>query len=128
MVGLARREHLYTVPEMPVRPDSLYGVSKAFGEALGRYYADAHGLSVICLRIGSFQPAPRSQRMLATWLSPRDCAQLVWRSIESALPFGIFYGISGNTRRYWDISNAQHLLGYQPEDDAERYAAEITAK
>lgn len=128
VTGWYEREGIYTRPEMPVRPDSLYGVSKAFGEALGRYYVDAFGLSVICLRIGSFQPKPRNERMLATWLSPRDCAQLVWRGIEADVPFGIFYGISGNTRRYWDISSAQEVLGYRPEDDAEAYAAEVLGR
>lgn len=127
VTGWYEREGVYTRPDMPVRPDSLYGVSKAFGEALGRYYADAYGLSVICLRIGSFQPRPSNPRALSTWLSPRDCAQLVWRSVETSLQFGTFYGISGNTRRYWDISNAQELLGYQPEDDAEAYATGLLA-
>ena len=110
---------------MPVRPDSFYGVSKACGEVLARYYADALGLSVICLRIGSFQAEPRNARMLATWLSPRDCAQLIGRSVETDLRFGIFYGISGNTRRCWDISEARRLLGYEPQDDAEDHAARV---
>lgn len=123
--GYYERERTYTTPEMPVRPDSYYGVSKCFGEAMGRYYADAHGLSVICLRIGSFQPKPRGERQLATWISHRDMGQLVWRSLEAAIPFGIYYGISGNTRAYWDIANAREQLGYAPEDDAEAYAAEL---
>jgi nucleoside-diphosphate-sugar epimerase len=109
-------------PDMPIRPDSYYGASKAFGEALARYYVDEHGLEVICLRIGSYQPAPRGVRQLSTWLSPRDMAQLTWRAIESPLTWGIFYAISGNARRYWDIGPTQDQLGYQPEDDAERYA------
>jgi uronate dehydrogenase len=123
--GYYEREGTYTTPDMPVRPDSYYGVSKCFGEAMGRYYADAHGLSVICLRIGSFQPRPRGERQLATWISHRDIGQLVWRSLEAAVPFGIYYGISGNTRAYWDIANAREQLGYAPEDDAEAYAAEV---
>ena len=109
---------------MPERPDSYYGVSKAFGEDLGRYYVDAFGMEIICLRIGSLQPdeAVRerdSDRILSTWLSYRDCVQLVWRSIEADVSFGIYYGISGNTRAYWDLSNAREELGYDPEDDAE---------
>lgn len=125
--GFYEKAQVYTTPEMPVRPDSYYGVSKAFGESLGRYYVDAFGLSVICLRIGSFQPKPRGERQLSTWISHRDMSQLVWRSIETALPFGVFYGISGNTRAYWDISNARELLDYQPADDAETHAAEVLA-
>ena len=126
--GFYEKEHVYTTPEMPARPDSYYGVSKAFGEDLGRYYADAFGLSVICLRIGSFQPRPRGARQLSTWLSYRDMAQLARRSIESEVKFGIYYGISGNTRAYWDIASARSELGYAPEDNAETYAAEVLAE
>jgi uronate dehydrogenase len=128
VTGYYEKEGVYTTPEMPERPDSLYGVSKAFGEDLGRFYADQHGLAVICLRIGSFLPEEavrnrRGDRVLSTWLSPRDCAQLVWRGIEAKeVKFGIFYGISGNKRAYWDTGNARQLLGYAPEDDAERFA------
>lgn len=128
--GYYEKESTYTTPEMPVRPDSYYGVSKVFGEALGRYYADAHGISVICLRIGSFQPAPRGKRQLSTWISHRDTAQLVWRGIEAdpeRVPYLLCYGISGNTRAYWDISNAREVLGYAPEDDAETHAEEVLA-
>jgi uronate dehydrogenase len=126
--GWYEREGTYVQPEMPVRPDSLYGVSKAFGEALGRYYSDAFGMSVVCLRIGSFLAKPTTVRALSTWLSHRDCAQLVLRSLESDLPFGVFYGISGNRRRYWDISSAESVLGYSPEDDAENHAAEVEGR
>jgi nucleoside-diphosphate-sugar epimerase len=112
-------------PDMPVRPDGFYGASKAFGEALARFYVDEHGLEVICLRIGSWLPEPKNVRNLSTWLSPRDMAQLAWRSIETPLTWGIFYAISGNKRRYWDIGPTQELLGYAPEDDAERYADRV---
>ena len=126
--GWYEHEGIYTTPEMPVRPDSLYGASKAFGEALGRYYSDAFGLAVVCLRIGSFLPKPTSVRALSTWLSYRDCAQLVLRSLEADVRFGIFYGISKNRRRYWDISSAEEILGYHPEDDAEAFAAEVEGR
>lgn len=127
VTGFYEQEGVYTTPEMPERPDSFYGASKAFGEDLGRYYVDQFGLEVVCLRIGSFQPETAvtergSDRILSTWLSHRDCVQLVWRSIEADVRFGIYYGISGNTRGYWDIQNARKELGYDPEDDAERLA------
>jgi uronate dehydrogenase len=115
----------YVTPDLPVRPDGYYGASKAFGEALGRWYNDAFGLPIICLRIGSYLDRPGNVRNLSTWLSPRDMAQLTWRSIESDVSWGIFYAISGNTRRYWDIADTQRVLGYEPEDNAEEYAAEI---
>ena len=118
----------YVTPDLPVRPDGYYGSSKAFGEALGRWYNDAFGLPVICLRIGSYLDLPTNVRNLSTWLSPRDMAQLTWRSIESEATYGIFYAISGNTRRYWDIADTQRVLGYEPEDNAETYAAEIEGR
>jgi nucleoside-diphosphate-sugar epimerase len=125
VAGYYELENIYANPEMPVRPDGYYGASKAFGEALGRYYSDAFGLSIICLRIGSFLPRPQNARNLATWLSPRDMAQLTWRGIESDARFLVCYGISGNTRRYWDIGSAVEVLGFEPEDNAEEYAAEF---
>ncbi len=123
--GFYEQEGTFTTVAMPARPDSYYGVSKVFGEDLGRYYHDQHGMEIICLRIGSFQPDEAvttrdNDRILSTWLSHRDCVQLVWRSIESSTKYGIYYGISGNKRAYWDISNAREELGYDPEDDAER--------
>lgn len=126
VTGLYEEERMYTTPEMPVRPDSLYGASKAFGESLGRYYVDRYGLEVVCLRIGSFQPDSavverQSDRILSTWLSHRDCVQLVQRSIEADVRFGIYYGISGNTRAYWDLQNARRELGYAPQDNAEDF-------
>ena len=123
--GYYEKEGVYTTPEMPVRPDSYYGVSKAYGEALGRFFVDEYGMSVVCLRIGSFQPRPRNARMLSTWLSERDAAQLVRRAIEADVPFAVVYGISNNTRAYWDLTSARELLGYAPEDDAEAFAAEF---
>ncbi|MCC6630067.1 MAG: NAD(P)-dependent oxidoreductase, partial [Chloroflexi bacterium] len=114
---------IYT--SQPVRPDSLYGVSKAFGETLGRHYADQFGLSVICLRIGWFLPEPRDEIGLWMWLSPRDCAQVVWRAIETDRRYGIYYAISRNTRRRWDITNTIAELGYVPEDDSEPFARAI---
>lgn len=127
VTGIYEEEGVYTTAEMPARPDSYYGASKAFGEDLGRYYVDRFGLEVICLRIGSFQAEDfirnrPSDRFLSTWLSHRDCVQLVRRSIEVELDFGIFYGISANKRAYWDIQNARDLLGYEPEDNAETLA------
>tara|TARA_Y100000588_G_scaffold90069_1_gene96680 strand:+ start:87 stop:809 length:723 start_codon:yes stop_codon:yes gene_type:complete len=127
VTGFYEEDGVYTTPDMPERPDSFYGASKAFGEDLGRYYVDQYGLEVICLRIGSFQPDKAvkersNDRILSTWLSHRDCVQLVWRGIEADVKFGIFYGISDNTRAYWDIQSAREQLGYEPEDNAEQYA------
>ncbi|MFF3684367.1 NAD-dependent epimerase/dehydratase family protein [Streptomyces sp. NPDC002187] len=115
-----------TSPLEPVRPDGLYGVSKAAVEALGQLYADKFGLSVICLRIGSFEETPAEPRHLATWLSPRDTVGFV-RAALTAPPsagFTAVYAVSANTRRFWELP-APTELAYEPVDNAEEYAAGI---
>ncbi|MGH2547773.1 MAG: NAD-dependent epimerase/dehydratase family protein [Thermomicrobiales bacterium] len=122
VMGMYDRDGSWPIyASMPVRPDSLYGVSKAFGENLGRYYYDTHGLSVICLRIGWFLDHPHDDFARWCWLSPRDCTQIVAKSIESDLGFEVFYAISGNGQRKWDITDTMVKLGYIPEDDGERF-------
>lgn len=126
VMGMYDRDRQWPIyASQPVRPDSLYGVSKAFGETLGRWFVDQHGMSIICLRIGWFLPEPRDEIGLWMWLSPRDCAQVVWRSIEAPLSYGVFYAISRNTRRHWDITETIERLGYQPQDDAELFAEKV---
>jgi uronate dehydrogenase len=112
----------------PPRPDSRYGVSKVFGEALGRRYADKHGLSVACLRIRSFRPRPENARQLAMWVSPRDLAQLIRCCIDTPdYHYVIAYGVSANTRSRW-LNPAASFLGYRPQDNAEAFAAELAAQ
>lgn len=114
--------------EDPVRPDSRYAVSKVFGEALGRLYADKHGLSIACLRIGSFRERPASARQLRTWISHRDTVQLVRCCIDApAFHYIVVYGVSANTRNEWRNESAE-LIGYSPQDDAEAFAAQIEGK
>jgi nucleoside-diphosphate-sugar epimerase len=108
------------------KPDSLYGVSKLFGEGLGQYFCSQYGISVICLRIGTVRPyewpKPSETRFFATWLSHRDLAQLVEKSIEAdSVEYDVFYGVSNNRWRFWDISHSEKILGYRPQDDAENY-------
>ena len=110
------------------RPDSRYGVSKVFGEALGSLYADKYGMEFLMVRIGNVNPKPIDKRRLSIWLSPRDLAKLVAIGIDHpAIRFEIVYGVSGNKRSWYDNSNATRL-GYQPEDDSEDYAAEVLAR
>lgn len=124
VIGYYRATRVLGVDELP-RPDTRYGVSKVFGEALGRLYADKHGLSVACLRIGSFRPRPESARQLATWISPRDLTQLVRRCIEAPdYRYLVIYGVSNNPRSRWRNPHAA-LIGYAPEDSAETYAPSI---
>jgi uronate dehydrogenase len=113
---------------VPVRPDSRYGVSKAFGEALGSLYADKYGLRVFCMRLGNVHPFPQDKRRLSIWMSPRDFAQLVMIGIEHpGVRFEIVYGVSGNARSFYDNANAARL-GYRPVDDSEPQAAEVLAR
>lgn len=116
-------------PDVPVRPDTHYGISKVYGEALGRMYAEKHGVEFVSVRICSFQKEPQDARHLSTWLSHRDAAQLFARAVSapsSALPdgFRIVAGISANTRR-WMTDEGWAELGYAPQDDAEAYAEAV---
>jgi nucleoside-diphosphate-sugar epimerase len=118
-----------------LRPDSLYGVSKAYGEALGRMYMERYGLRVFCLRIGAVRehddptaPTPnplidldaegRRNRLRAVWLSQRDCAELIAACLEADVPWAVVYGVSANPRRFWDLDHARELLGWKPQDSA----------
>ena len=88
----------------PARPDTLYGVSKVFAEALGRYYVDRYGMQVACLRLGTFGERPTDPRSLSTWLSAGDCARLVDACLRSpALDFAVVWGASANTRGILDL-------------------------
>jgi uronate dehydrogenase len=105
------------------RPDGLYAATKAFGEALGRMYADKFGLEVVALRIGTFLERPRTARDLSTWLSHDDARRLVRAALTGPVEgFLAVYGVSANTRGWWDLPRA---LGYVPADDAEDFAADV---
>jgi uronate dehydrogenase len=125
-VGFYSREQTIGV-DVVVKPDSRYGVSKAFGEAMGSLYVDKYGLRVMCVRIGNVDDRPVDRRRLAIWISPRDLAQLVTIGLEHPeLRYEIVYGASDNARAWWDNSNATRL-GYAPQDRSEDYADEILA-
>ncbi|MDA1190302.1 MAG: NAD(P)-dependent oxidoreductase [Candidatus Poribacteria bacterium] len=104
--------------DAPVRPDSLYAVSKAAGEATARYFADEYGISSVCLRIGGFSPTdePRGFRNLYMMITHRDMAQLVDKSIQSDVLFAIVNGISNHPKAYQELENAKRLIGYEPQD------------
>jgi uronate dehydrogenase len=106
------------------RPDSRYGVTKAFGEDLAWLYAHKHGVKSLCLRIGSCAERPRNARMLATWLSYGDLLRLVAMGLVADYQHDIVYGVSANRAAWWDNRRA-FALGYQPQDDAEAYADEV---
>jgi uronate dehydrogenase len=110
-----------------VRPDSRYGVSKAFGEALGAYYADKFGIGVLCIRIGNVDDQPIDERRLSIWLDPNDLVALIRIGIEQPkLHFDVVYGMSDNARAWWDNRRATEL-GYRPQGQAEVFAATVLA-
>jgi NAD+ dependent glucose-6-phosphate dehydrogenase len=113
---------------MPVRPDSHYGASKVIGEVFGRYYFDAFGLEFISLRIGWFTERPSLEArqdhpiLRAMWLGSKDAVNVTLGAIETSVPFGIYYAISENPDRKWDITNTIIDLGYRP---VERWDEEL---
>ena len=105
----------------PIRPDSDYGSSKAFGESVARQYFERHGINSICLRFGwviENNDPTIDEVALNIWLSHRDLIQLIKKSILSDISFGIYHGLSNNKVNFWDISNTKKDLGYEPRDDA----------
>jgi nucleoside-diphosphate-sugar epimerase len=109
--------------DWPVRPDGAYALGKVLGEAAARWYSDAFGLSAICLRIGTVnaEDRPLQPRHFATLLTHADLLRLVEAALTADVRFGVCYGVSRNTWRFWDTSNE---IGYDPQDDAERYRDE----
>jgi uronate dehydrogenase len=111
--------------DAPPRPDTYYGVWKVTMEALGSLYADRYGMDVVCLRIGTAIPEPATTRHLSTWLSPDDTVSLVAAALAAPSPgFAVVWGVSDNTRNWWDLTSAR-ALGYDPKDDAEVYAEAV---
>jgi len=104
----------------PARPTEAYSASKVWGESMSRMYAENHGLSAICLRIGwvNAEDAPWQADLAASWCSHRDIAQLVERCLGApeGLRFDIFYGVSDNRYRWVDIDHAREVVGYVPAD------------
>lgn len=127
-MGMYDRDEQWPVyADQPTRPDSLYGVSKVFGEALGRFYHDEFGFDVIALRIGwtSADPLETDTELLrAMWLSEDDTEQVFRRAIEAQVRFGIYYAVSDNPNRRWDMTNTMLDLGYRPQDDWTRRSPE----
>ena len=125
-VGYTPRRDVLSADVRP-RPDTFYGVGKVAGEALGSMYADRHGVDVVACRIGSFRERPTTRRELATWLSPGDAVRMVGAGIAaSGCGFAPIYGVSANTRGWWDLEPGR-ALGYHPQDDSESFATEVLA-
>jgi uronate dehydrogenase len=127
VTGFHRRQRRIGV-DAPLRPDSRYGVAKVFGEALGRLYADKHGMSVVCQRIGVARPRPPHRRSLSNWLSERDYVELTRCCLVAPhLHFHVVYGVSDSSQSFYDPAPAE-AIGFVPQDNADDYRAEVLAK
>ena len=112
----------------PMRPDGYYGISKAFGENLSRFYFDRYGIETVCLRIGSSFPEPKDRRMLATWLSYDDLERLVVAALGTPVAgHTVVYGMSDNTTTWWDNRAAAHL-GFRARDSSEPFRAAVESR
>jgi uronate dehydrogenase len=123
-VGRAPRTELLST-DVRGRPDTYYGVGKVAAEALLQLYADRHGIESVSTRIGSFGERPTSRRQLGSWLSHDDGVRMFAAALTAPDPgCAVIHGVSANTRGWWDLAPGR-ALGYEPQDDAEQYAAEI---
>ena len=127
VTGFYRQDEVID-PAAPMRPDGHYGLSKAFGENVARFYFDRYGIESVCLRIGSSFPEPKDRRMLATWLSYDDLERLVVASLTApVVGCSVIYGVSANTTTWWDNTSASHV-GFRPLDSSERFRAAVEAR
>ncbi|WP_340117494.1 NAD(P)-dependent oxidoreductase [Pelagibius sp. 7325] len=125
-IGFYKRETRIDATD-PVRPDSLYGVSKCFGEALARYYYDKYRVETAVVRIGSCFPEPKDHRMMATWLSENDLVSLIERVFTAAkLGYVTVFGASDNEEQWWD-NRCAGFLGWRPKDSSEPFREKIDA-
>jgi len=126
VIGFYRQsEHLDTHARR--RPDGYYGLSKSFGEDVAQFYFDRWGIETVSIRIGSSFPEPANRRMLSTWLSYRDLATLVEKSIFTpGVGHTVVYGVSANRDVWWDNSGAAHL-GFVPQDSSEVFRDKVEA-
>lgn len=114
--------------DSPPRPDTFYGVAKVAAEATLRLYADRYAIDAVVCRIGTAAPQPETVRALATWLSPDDCARMVDAALTCPAPgYAVLYGISANTRAWWDLDPGRRL-GYHPRDDSESFADTVSER
>lgn len=125
-IGFYTRDDRLDANVLP-RPDSLYGVSKAFGEDLASFFADKYGLEIACLRIGTAKPEPSDPRHLSTWQSYEDLLRMIEACFAAPrLGCTILYGVSNNDRSWWSNKAASHV-DYRPQDNAERFAPAMLA-
>jgi uronate dehydrogenase len=127
VTGFYRQDEVVS-PKDPVRPDGLYGLSKAFGENVAQFYWDRYGVETVSLRIGSSFAYPKDRRMLATWMSYDDLERLIVAALTApVVRHSIIYGMSDNATTWWDNTPARHI-GYRPRDSSDVFRAEVEAR
>ena len=127
VTGFYRQDETITA-DHPARPDGMYGLSKAFGEDLSRFYFDRYGIETACVRIGSSFAEPKDRRMLATWLSFDDLHRLITACLTTpVLGHSIIFGMSDNAATWWDNSRARHV-GYRPQDSSDIFREAVFAR
>jgi uronate dehydrogenase len=126
-LGAYHQERRYPVdPAWAPRPCCPYGLSKVVVETLGRFHAENTNASVVCLRFGQTGWPLTHEQELGVWLSDGDAGRLVVSALTAPVKYGVYFGVSANTRREWNISTTVAELGYRPQDDSERYAGSLT--
>ncbi len=127
VTGFYRQDQVISSRD-PVRPDGLYGLSKAFGENLAQLYWDRYGIETVSLRIGSSFTEPKDRRMLATWMSYDDTERLIVAALTApVVGHSIIYGMSDNTTTWWDNTPARHI-GYRPQDSSDVFREAVEAR
>jgi uronate dehydrogenase len=127
VTGFYRQSETIGVDAAP-RPDGFYGLSKAFGEDVARFYFDRYGIETACVRIGSSFPEPRDRRMLATWMSFDDLHRLITACLTTpVLGWSVIYGMSDNAVTWWDNTGARHI-GYVPQDSSDIFRDAVYAR
>jgi uronate dehydrogenase len=127
VTGFYRQSETIGVDCAP-RPDGFYGLSKAFGEDVARFYFDRYGIETACVRIGSSFPEPKDRRMLATWMSFDDLHRLITACLTTpVLGWSVIYGMSDNAVTWWDNTGARHI-GYVPQDSSDVFRDAVYAR
>ncbi|WNL38181.1 NAD(P)-dependent oxidoreductase [Halomonas sp. PAMB 3232] len=126
-IGFYERTHKIDT-QVPHRPDSIYGLSKCFGEDLASLYFDKFGIETLSVRIGSCFPEPKDTRMLATWLHVEDLMSLFERAfLAPKLGNTVVYGVSDNAEQWWDNQQVS-FLGWKPKYSSEQWREEVEAR
>jgi len=104
--------------DAPPRPITPYGISKAFGEIIGRNAVDEGRLaSFVGVRIGSYLPAPpEDEERRRRWIGIQDIRSLLRHCVEAEFKgFHIVYGVSAQPIAPYDLSHTRQLLSWAPQ-------------